>query len=126
MHLHRGLAHSQKLLRCVFAHLHSMQSQVDISNQLAAERANDNPVLELIRDIRQDINAGQSRIEDQLDDILGRQRRCVQTRPGLGLSISHLTSLWRSFACVALRPVPSIPSGSRRPRSSSLCSCSCL
>ncbi len=55
-----------------------VQSQVDISNQLAAQRADDNPVLNIIRDIRQDIDAGQSRVEDRLDEILGRQTRCVR------------------------------------------------
>jgi hypothetical protein len=48
---------------------------VDISNQLATERADDNEVIDIIRQIRQDINSGQNRVESRLDEILGRQSR---------------------------------------------------
>ncbi|KAF5834587.1 hypothetical protein DUNSADRAFT_8712 [Dunaliella salina] len=56
----------------------SLTSQVDISNQLASERANDNPVLAVIREVRQLIRSGQDRVESRLDEILGRQSRSLE------------------------------------------------
>uniref|UniRef100_A0A6S8IGD5 Polycystin cation channel PKD1/PKD2 domain-containing protein n=1 Tax=Dunaliella tertiolecta TaxID=3047 RepID=A0A6S8IGD5_DUNTE len=56
----------------------SLTSQVDISNQLASERANDNPVLAIIREVRQIISSGQDRVEARLDEILGRQSRSLE------------------------------------------------
>jgi len=48
---------------------------VDRSNQLATERADNNAVLDVIGQIRNSIASGQRRVEERLDEILGKQTK---------------------------------------------------
>jgi hypothetical protein len=69
-----GVATQQDALKSQMA---SLQSEVARANALAAARADDTRLLDLIRAGRADIAAGQARVDAKLDEIIGKQNQAL-------------------------------------------------
>lgn len=71
----------------------SLQSQVDRANSLAEARANDNRLIDLIQAGRQDISAGQQRVEAKLDEIIGKQNASLAAAEEATKALSAIQGL---------------------------------
>uniref|UniRef100_A0A7S0NBN4 Polycystin cation channel PKD1/PKD2 domain-containing protein n=1 Tax=Chlamydomonas leiostraca TaxID=1034604 RepID=A0A7S0NBN4_9CHLO len=70
-----------------------LQTQVDRANQLAEARANDNRLIDLIQAGRQDIAAGQARVESKLDEIIGKQNASLAAAEAATAALNAIQGL---------------------------------
>lgn len=70
-----------------------LQTQVDRANQLAEARANDNRLIDLIQAGRQDIAAGQARVEAKLDEIIGKQNASLAAAEAATAALNAIQGL---------------------------------
>lgn len=77
----------------IAAQMTKLQQQVDRANALAEARANDNRLIDLIQAGRQDIAAGQARVEAKLDEIIGKQNASLAAAEAATAALNAIQGL---------------------------------